>query len=33
LIKRVVELSGVVVVVADSQSPDLNEYAMSLVNW
>jgi len=33
LIKRLVELSGVVIVVADSQSPDLNERAMSLVNW
>ena len=33
LIKRLVELAGVVVVAADSQSSDLNEYAMSLVNW
>jgi hypothetical protein len=33
LIKRSVELSGVVIVIADSQSPDLNERAMSFVNW
>lgn len=33
LIKRSVELSGVVIVTAESQSPDLNEAATALVNW
>ena len=33
LIKRLVKISGAVVVVSDSQNPDLNEYAMAIVNW